>query len=57
MPASDEVFNRLPIQAIFKGTKRISSGNYAQYEYWYEFYHFRTDINNQQVFNVSFINS
>lgn len=53
MPASDVVYNRLPVRAIFKGNKVISSGNTAQYEYWYEFNHFRTDIIDSQVFNVN----
>ena len=52
MPASDDVFNRVPVIFILKGNKTNSDNSVENFEYCYEFSRFRSSITISNSFQV-----
>ena len=52
MPASDDVFNRVPVRFILKGNNTNSDNTVDNFEYWYEFSRFRSYISLSNSFQV-----
>ncbi len=53
MPNSDSKYQSLPIRAIFQGEKMDSTGKWNKFELQKEFYRFRTNIKDYEVFRVN----
>ena len=56
MPNDDQDHDRLPLRAVFTGNVKQSDGSLRPFEIQFDFYEFRTQINDYSVFQVIIIN-
>ena len=57
MPASDNVYDRIPVRIVLNGKKTNNDNTEELFEYWYEFSQFRAQVIRRDVFEVRTLES